>query len=136
MTTTPGPWIATDAPMIEKISAWLEEEGSPKYQVTRSQMIAEISAATTRSCVTTLASTMPVADGLGDGHAGERADQVERAGHDHGLPRREHASRHDGRDRVRRVMEAVDVLEVDAEDDDEREQEVARYPSSFASSCV
>ncbi len=57
--TTPGPWIATDAPMIEKISAWLDDVGRPKYQVKRSHAIAAISAATTRSCVTTFESTMP-----------------------------------------------------------------------------
>src|SRR5438034_3301948 len=58
-TMTPTPWIATEAPMIEKISAWLDDVGSPKYQVSRSQAIAAMSAATTRSCVTTFESTMP-----------------------------------------------------------------------------
>src|SRR6267378_3178741 len=56
---TSRPWIATEAPMIEKISAWLDDVGSPKYQVSRSQAIAATRAAMTRSWVTTFASTMP-----------------------------------------------------------------------------
>ena len=57
--TTPTPWMATDAPMIEKMSAWLDDVGSPNHQVMRSQVIAATSAATTRSCVTIFESTMP-----------------------------------------------------------------------------
>src|SRR5919204_4183553 len=43
--TTPSPWTATDAPMIEKMSAWLDELGRPNHHVTRSQTIAEMRAA-------------------------------------------------------------------------------------------
>src|SRR6266702_8699589 len=57
---TSRPCTATEAPMIEKMSAWLDDVGTPKYQVSRSHAIAATTAATTRSCVTTFASTMPL----------------------------------------------------------------------------
>ena len=69
-------------------------------------------------------------DGLGDGRAeGERRDEVEEGGPDDGLARRQHARRHDGRDRVRGVVKAVDVVE-DERDDDERDdcEEVGIHP--------
>src|SRR5512142_681956 len=57
--TTSKPCCDTDAPMTLKMSAWLDDVGRPTHHVMRSQMIAPMSAATTRSCVTTFASTMP-----------------------------------------------------------------------------
>ena len=49
------------------------------------------------------------------------ADEVEERRPGDRLLRREHAGRHDGRDRVRRVVEAVDEVEEqrDADDDDD-----------------
>src|ERR687883_1935376 len=38
------PALATPAPTIEKISAWLELDGNPMYQVSRFQMMAAIRA--------------------------------------------------------------------------------------------
>ena len=68
-----------------------------------------------------LMSIMPVADRARDrGAEGERGDEVEERGPDHRLSRREHARRHDGRDRVRGVVEAVDVVE-DERDADQRD---------------
>src|SRR3989442_3211244 len=58
MITSP-PWTDTAAPMTPKMSAWLDEVGSAAMKVIRSQTIAAMSAAITRSCVTTFASTMP-----------------------------------------------------------------------------
>ena len=53
---------------------------------------------------------------------GERGDEVEERRPDDRLARRQHARRHDGRDRVRGVVEAVDVVEeerdADQADDD------------------
>ena len=54
------PAAATPAPTIEKMSAWLELEGMPKRQVTRSQAMADRSAAMTRSWVVTVGGTIPL----------------------------------------------------------------------------
>src|SRR5438105_8069686 len=58
-TMTSVPWTETAAPMMPKMSAWLDEVGSAATNVMRSHTIAATSAATTRSCVTTFESTMP-----------------------------------------------------------------------------
>src|SRR5687768_1627885 len=49
-TTLPVPSAAIPAPTMPPISAWLEEEGIPKYHVMRFQVIAPIRAAITRTC--------------------------------------------------------------------------------------
>ena len=62
------------------------------------------------------------ADRLGHGRAGERADEVERRRHEDRLARVE-GPRRDGRgDRVRRVVESVDVVEGDRQHDDDDEE--------------
>ena len=82
-------------------------------------MIAPISPPKMTAKVTIVDVDHPGADGLGDRRAeGERRDEVEeRRPHDR-LARREHARRHDRRDRVGRVVEAVDVVE-DQRDEDQ-----------------
>ena len=57
---TSSPCTDNAAPITLKISAWLEEVGNAATKVMRSQMIAPMSAATTRSWVTMLLSTMPL----------------------------------------------------------------------------
>src|SRR5919201_675047 len=59
MMTSP-PCTESAAPMTEKMSAWLEDVGSAATKVMRSQTIAPMRAATTISCVTIFASTMPL----------------------------------------------------------------------------
>ena len=60
----------------------------------------------------------------------ERRDEVEERGPDDGLAGREHAGRHDGRDRVGGVVKAVDEVEDERDDDDERDdgEEVGVHP--------
>src|SRR5437764_5940536 len=56
----PRPADAIPAPTIEKTSAWLELDGMPFHQVSRSQTIAERSAAITSSCVASSGATIPL----------------------------------------------------------------------------
>src|SRR5687768_17020773 len=59
--TTSNPAAATAEPRTPPISAWLELEGSPRYHVTRFQVIAPTSPAMTTSSVITSGITMPFA---------------------------------------------------------------------------
>ena len=111
----------TWAPTRPPISACDDDDGSPKYQVSRFQPIAPISAANT---TTRLARALgrvddPGADGLGHLGAEERADEVEDGGHGQGHPRGQRAGRDRGRDGVRGVVEAVGVVEAHRHDDDD-----------------
>src|SRR5919199_2302518 len=54
------PELATPAPTIEKISAWLELDGSPRYQVSRFQMMAATRAEMTSDWVEISGGTMPL----------------------------------------------------------------------------
>src|SRR5919202_1098686 len=54
------PELAAPAPTIEKISAWLELDGSPRYQVSRFQMMAAIRAEMTSDWVEISGGTMPL----------------------------------------------------------------------------
>src|SRR5438105_587278 len=54
------PALATPAPTMLKISAWLELDGMPKYQVTRFQVIAAINAEMTSACVDSSGETIPL----------------------------------------------------------------------------
>ena len=83
----------------------------PYHQVSRFQAIAESSAATTSCCVASSGGDDPLADGRGDGGAGQRADDVEDGRHQHGLAGREDARGDGGGDRVGGVVEAVDEVE-------------------------
>ena len=58
---TSRPDAATAEPMMPPISAWLELEGRPRYQVTRFQVIAPTSPARMTSGVTASWSTIPLA---------------------------------------------------------------------------
>ena len=60
-TTAKLPVAATEEPMIPPISAWLELDGRPRYQVIRFHVIAPTSPASTTSSVIASGSTMPVA---------------------------------------------------------------------------
>src|SRR3990167_496285 len=53
------PAVAIPAPTMEAIKAWDEEVGSPKYQVRRSQRMAERRAETIVICVTATGETRP-----------------------------------------------------------------------------
>ena len=55
------PAAAIAEPTMPPMSAWLELEGRPRYQVIRFQVIAPTSPASTTSSVTASASTIPVA---------------------------------------------------------------------------
>ena len=59
--TTPKPSAATAEPTIPPMSAWLELEGSPRYQVMRFHVIAPTRPARTMSSVMTPWSTIPLA---------------------------------------------------------------------------
>ena len=61
-------------------------------------------------------------DRLGDRGPREGTDEVERRGHEDRHLWPERARRDRGRDRVRRVMEPVDVVEDDRRDDDADEE--------------
>ena len=85
----------------------------PYHHVMRFQMHAPMSAASTTVCVTMARIREARGDGLGDRGAGDGADEVEHAGDDDRGADRQHAGRDDGGDGVRRVVEAVDVVEDD-----------------------
>ena len=94
------------------MSACDELVGSPKNQVMRSQMIAPVSPPNTTAKVTILMSIIPAPTVLRDGRAErERRDEIEEGRPDDRFARRQHARRHDGGDRIRRVVETVDVVE-------------------------
>ena len=60
---------------------------------------------------------------LGDRGAEDRGGgEIEERGPDDGLTRREHAGRDDRGDRVGGVVKAVDVVEDERDDDDERDE--------------
>ena len=106
-------------------SACDELVGSPKYQVIRSQMMAPASPPKMTAKRDDVDVDHAGADGLGDRRAErERRDEVEEGRPDHRLAGREHARRHDRGDRVRRVVEAVDVIE-DQRDENERDDDAA-----------
>ena len=54
------PALATPAPTRLKISAWLELDGTPKYQVTRFHTMAASSAEMTSACVDSSGGMMPL----------------------------------------------------------------------------
>ena len=113
-----NPAFATAAPAYPPKSACDELVGNPKNHVIRFQVIAPQRPAKMTASVTYSQAHHPAADGLGNRRTeGERCNEVEERRPDHGLARREHAGRDDGSDRVRGVVEAVDVIE------DERERD-------------
>ncbi len=103
------------------MSAWLLELGIPRRQVIRFQAIAPTSAAITTAWVVVCVVDEAGADRLGDRGSGEGADEVERGRHQDGVGRAQGPGRHRRRDRVGRVVEAVDVVEDDGEDEDDDE---------------
>ena len=120
---TPSEMIAR--PSRPPISAWLDELGMPSRHVIRFQVIAPIRAAATM--------TWPAASGGlrrarrdrdGDRRAGQRPDEIGRRRHEDRLLRLERPGRDRGRDRVRGVVEAVDVVEDDGQHDDDEERKV------------
>jgi len=76
-------------------------------------------------CVIDAGSAIVAADRLRDLRPYERAYEVEEARHEDGGARRQDVRRDDRRDRVRRVVEAVYVVEDEREPDDEHEEEKA-----------
>ena len=84
---TPAPMIV--APSRPPISAWLLELGRPCCQVMRFQVIAPMSAAATIAWVVVCVVDEAAADRRGDRRAGERADEVERRGHEDRPARRQ-----------------------------------------------
>ena len=87
----------------------------------RFQAIAPMSAAAITTWVVVASSTSPLRDRLGHRGPGERPDEVERRRHEDGVARGERPGRDRGRDRVRGVVEPVDVIECDGQQDDEDE---------------
>ena len=59
--TTSQPWAMIAEPMIPPISAWLELDGKPRYQVTRFQVIAPTRPARRMFSVIASGSTIPLA---------------------------------------------------------------------------
>ena len=94
------------------MSACDELDGMPPYQVIRFHVIAPISAARITQRVHALRAHDALADRARHAHAEpERRHEVEERGPDHGLGGAEHPGGDDGRDRVGRVVEAVDEVE-------------------------
>ena len=102
------------------MSAWLDELGRPSHHVMRFQAIAPMRAAATTAWVVVSLVDQPGADRLGDGRAGERADEVERGRHEQRVLRPERPGRDRRGDRVGGVVEPVDVVEHDRQQDDRR----------------
>ncbi len=123
---------ATAAPTRPPIRAWEDDEGSPKYQVTRFQLIAPSRPAITitRPCDPG-GGEITDADRVRDLLAQERAHEVHHRGHGERDPRGQRPRRDRGRDGVRGVVEAVGVVEHQGNHDhrdDDRELHRVRTP--------
>ena len=77
------------------------------------QANAAMSAQSTVVIVTTFVSTKPLPIVEATAPPNQRAGQIEQRRHRDRLPRREHFGRNDGRDRVGRIVKAVDVFKND-----------------------
>ena len=110
------------------ISAWLELDGSPRYQVIRFQVIAPTRPARTTSSVITLGSTIPFATVAATLSETKAPAKLSTAASSTADARRQRARRDARRDRVRRVVEAVREVEEERDGDDGDELRV--HPST------
>ena len=117
-----APAWATTAPASPPTRACEELDGIPYHQVIRFQAEAPRSAASTTAWVTSAGSANPVAMVVRDRGAGDGAHEVEDAGDEHRRADGQHAGRDDRGDGVRRIVEAVDVVEHDRRHDDRDQQ--------------
>ena len=114
------------------ISAWLELDGSPRYQVIRFQVIAPTRPASTTSSVIVAGSTMPLAIVAATLIETNAPAKLSTAAMRDRRPRRERPRRDARRDRVRGVVEAVREVEEERHDDDGDEGAVhALSPTAF-----
>ena len=117
-----GPAFTTAAPANPPMRACEEEDGRPHHHVRRFQTIAPTSAARMRTGSTTAGFTMSLPIVLATRVSSENAaTKLKKAAHDDRDLRRQDARPDDGRDGVRRVVEAVD--EVEGERDERRRRE-------------
>ena len=119
--SAPAPTIV--APSSPPISAWLLELGRPSHQVMRFQMIAPISAAATIACVVLASLTRPAPMVLATAVPANAPMKLNAAAMRMAYCGPQGLRGDRGRDRVRGVVEAVDVVEEDGQrDDDEQRQ--------------
>ena len=119
--SAPVPAATIVAPRRPPISAWLLELGRPCCQVIRFHAIAPDERRRDDHLGRRRLVHQAAGDGVGHGRSGERADEVERGRHQDGVARGQRSGRDRGRDRVRGVVEPVDVVERDGQQDDEDE---------------
>ena len=95
----------------------------PAHQVITFQAIAPISAPKITRASTTFGCDDAGANRLRHVQSEEKkCDEVEERRPDHRVARPQHAGRHDGRDRIGRVVQAVEEVE-DQRNDDQRDQD-------------
>ena len=123
MLSAPTPLAMIVAPSRPPISAWLLELGRPSHQVIRFQVIAPISAAATTTWVVVCSSTMPAPMVLATAVPAKAPMKLNAAAMSSAYCGPEGPRRDRGRDRVRGVVEAVDVVERDRQRDDEQQEE-------------
>ena len=111
------------APSRPPIRACELDDGIPKYQVIRFQLIAPISAPKITRGSTMAAVDDAAADGFGHMQAEEQErDEVEERGPGHGILRPQHAGRDDGGDRIRRVVQPVEKIKRQRDEDQRHQQ--------------
>ena len=127
--TTSKPAAATAEPRMPPIRAWLELEGSARYQVTRFHVIAPTRPARITSGVTTLCSTIPFAIVAATAKEMNAPAKFRIAALISSGPWRHGPRRHARGDRVRRIVEAVGEVEEEGNRDDGDEREVVHRAS-------
>jgi hypothetical protein len=110
------------------MSACDELDGRPSHQVRRPQMIADRSAHSRTVMLTAFVSTRPLPIVVATAVPAKGPDRFQIGGPRHGEPGGQDLRRHDGGDRVRRVVEAVDVRENEGRDQDEDESVMGALP--------
>ena len=131
-TTAAPPALAMPAPSRPPISACELDEGMPPHQVIRFQAMAPISAPKMTRASTIVGRDDAGADGLGHVQAEEQeGDEVEEGRPGDGVARLQHARRHDGGDRVRGVVQAVEEVEGERHDDEDDEDRQAEEAASM-----
>ena len=111
------------APSSPPIRAWLLELGMPSRQVMRFQVMAPIRAAATTTMSVSVGVDEPRTDRLGDRGPGQGAGEVRRGREQDRVLGLEGPGGDRRRDRVRRVVEAVDVVERHGQREHHEQQE-------------
>ena len=122
--TTSRPAAAIAEPTTPPMSAWLELDGRPRYQVIRFHVIAPTRPGEDDVERDRVRVDEAARDRRRDLEGDERAGEVEDGRHEDRQPRRERAGRDARRDRVRGVVEAVREVEEERDGDDCDEREV------------